>query len=436
MTRLRKVLAALAVTATAMAANVTLQTSPAVAGSVPTGKTVSIAATKFDPGRDFIVAQSDDTRLYYNVWGEPNWTEIPGVRSRVRPAVTVYNNRIHVTVTGLDGRVYVGQMNKITRAWTPFYEIPGGMVLGNGPATLSGSDGSFTVFGTGADARVYYHQYEDNTWSPYGWQVVPGVATYNQVSVVEFQKKVMLAHSGTDDRVWMAESAVLLYDTPGQAGGWWGSSSNAYKVPGHALTYASPAVTLGANSAILHVLMTGTSFGKDTYYTTYRNGAWKPAWKRVEGDLGNQTSFPIAVNGTGFNGYAIQNNDIRTQYLPDHNNELDHYGDSLPVPSPQPVAKPDLTWTSGPKYNPQTQRVEIPLKNASSVNAGPFRVSYQVNNGTVVEIPFSNGLAAGASTIVWISPSLPAGSTYNFVADIYDTVRESNESNNGWNGIF
>jgi subtilase family serine protease len=81
--------------------------------------------------------------------------------------------------------------------------------------------------------------------------------------------------------------------------------------------------------------------------------------------------------------------------------------------------------------------VEIPLKNASSVNAGPFRVSYQINNGAVVELVFGNGLAAGASTIVWISPSLlPAGGTYNFVADIYDTVKESNEGNNGWNGIY
>jgi hypothetical protein len=43
-------------------------------------------------------------------------------------------------------------------------------------------------------------------------------------------------------------------------------------------------------------------------------------------------------------------------------------------------------WTAGPKRNAQNQRVELPLKNNSSVNAGPSWVSIQFDTQTLADV--------------------------------------------------
>jgi CARDB len=128
------------------------------------------------------------------------------------------------------------------------------------------------------------------------------------------------------------------------------------------------------------------------------------------------------VKGIGSTGYAEATKSVTVEAKP------------KPAPLPQ---KPDLAFIGGATYNTKTKKIEISFKNIGTADAGAFRVNAQVNNVSLGEVVY-NGMAVGQSDTVSFDPGFldPGDYTYNFVLDLYNTVQEGNENNNGFNGTF
>jgi hypothetical protein len=137
-------------------------------------------------------------------------------------------------------------------------------------------------------------------------------------------------------------------------------------------------------------------------------------------DEGGQYVIEGSAQGVGRDGYARV---VKTV--------------TVDVQAPTPQTKPDLVFTGGATYNTQTKRIQISFKNIGTANAGAFRVNAQVNNVSLGELVYDSMPVGQGDTVSFDPGFLPSGDyTYNFVLDLYNTVNESNENNNGFNGIF
>ncbi|MEU4394058.1 CARDB domain-containing protein [Kribbella sp. NPDC023855] len=96
----------------------------------------------------------------------------------------------------------------------------------------------------------------------------------------------------------------------------------------------------------------------------------------------------------------------------------------------------DLGFTCQPYIDLSEKRIYITFKNSGNTSAGGFRVNFLVNN-TVYDYWVFSSAAPGATQTIYADVSgLSPADTYNFVLDAYNTVAESHEGNNSYNGYI
>lgn len=114
-------------------------------------------------------------------------------------------------------------------------------------------------------------------------------------------------------------------------------------------------------------------------------------------------------------------------------------GGPPPPPPPPPPARADLAFPKGPTYDRKTRVISIVLKNNGAASAGAFRVGAQIDGASVGNDVVVESLGIGEEyTVGFTTAFLEPGTahTYNFSLDVYNTVSESNENNNAYNGFF
>lgn len=440
-------------------------TTPASAAPTPLPTSPTrVAATKLcgNCGDDMVVIRGANRRIYWTygsnsytapgTWSTSGWREITGGGlTDHAPALATSGQTVHAVVVGLDGRVFLNNYDGHQWLYSSWFEIPGNGRLIDAPTAVSGSNGTLTVFGRGQDNGIWYQQY-NNGWSTKGWRKIPGGAqTASAVAAVQYAGVLQVVVRGSDNRVWTGSSAYLLYT------GEWLEQDGFELIPGGGRITHAPAVTLSYTSPqVMHVLGRGTA--GDVWYQSQVQTCgtptgcdynWNSGWAPLPGT--GRTSQAPAAGGFGptVNAYIIgtDNNSVWTEGVKPQG--APNYGPLIPaynhgwvkVPGstpPAPPTAPDLGWTAAPSYDCANDRITIPFKNVGNANAGAFRIGIIFNNVNYSDVVF-NGMAAGQGDTVWINvaPLTPGVTyTYNFNLDSYNTVSESNEGNNSYNGYF
>ena len=397
-------------------------------------------------------------------WQPGAWQEIPGGgRTPWGPAVARGLLKTYVAVLGNDNRMFLQTAYDEWggKSWNSGWSlIPGAMKFNSAPHLAYLADGSLLATARGFDGKMYWQSMSKSgvwlgDWLPGNTPVPPAYGF--GIAVTAVNGRTFFAMTGEDKRVYL---------------GWfhgWGITWT--EVPGGGRAVGTPALAR-TGDATLNVIVQG--LGNRLHYqaATAPSGTtpptWRPGWTEVPG----QGQFLPVLNGEGpaasttFSGnlhvyrrgldgslfvIALRNvaGSTALDYAEGYQAWQQVPGSQVsypttppttsPTPSPPTPAKPNLAFTGAPKWNSTVQGYEIKFRNTGTAGAGAFRVQAQLEGYKVNENTY-NSLAVGQEGTLLLKPSdygLPTGTyRYNFALDVYDTVMESNDNDNSWNGLL
>lgn len=451
------VLVGLAGPARAAPAGPPATTAAVVGPSLPSGSWSAPAVVRlcWNCGDDLVVARASNGRLFYGLgafgvsaadenFTRHGWLEIPGNGvTPYAPSVARIGDYIYVGVVGGGGSgLWLQRLNWKTWTWNSGWSpVPGGGVFSNGPAIAGYLDQALWVSAPGGDRRVYSQYWDGVSWTG-TWRVEGSLRTNVAIAATEHQYSMHLFARGDDRRIYH-RVALVPFGTPTE----W------QEIPGGGMTDDSPAAAANVpgSSAFERLVVAVRGLNGGIAYQKLQNSTWNPGWNWLPQPgwslygpaLWSAGDYVKAFTTSGDHAVYVQHlkhnwQDGQTLIYSDPSGLPGwlRVPRSLPT-TPVPPTLPDLAFTGPPTWNAQTKRIEIGFKNYGNAAAGGFRVSAQVDNGAVGELVF-NGLGAGQTgTVSWGPGFLVAGDhTYNFVLDLYNTVTESDEGNNGHNGYF
>jgi hypothetical protein len=279
------------------------------------------------------------------------WTEVPGtprgLTSGTGPTAVVFNNNLHLFVTGLSDRIYTNVFQSGSGTWSGWSQVPGGAAAaGTGPAATvyKSKLHLFTLgFNGSTMGGIFVNVLSSSGWS--GWGEVPGGgAGSHGLAATRFQ----ISQGGQlidELNLFVRGGDGAIYTNILRGASWsgWG------EVPGGGFTPHGPGATVAGN---LFLYVRGNGGGIFENVRDFTTGSWS-GWSEKSGE-GTTTAAP----GVAFGHPAGVLMVIRGHQGRIHQQLLDKEG-----------------WT------------EVPGNGRASATAGPSVVVYQGKFQTFVGGP-------------------------------------------------
>jgi hypothetical protein len=223
------------------------------------------------------------------------WYEVPGagVTNGSGPSVALFNNNLHLFVTGGGDLVFRNVYSGTSGTWSGWSEVPGGgRTGGSGPAAVV-YRGSLYLFMLGPTGLIYYNQSAQGTiWS--GWNEVPGAGVGTDglaaavLSPIVRPDELELSVRGTDGRAYVNTLAKETWS------GW-------SEVPGGGIITAGPGAT-GFGYSYLYARGVGGGVFINTHAAD--TGVWS-GWTELPGGA-YSTAAPGVAAGHIYNLVVIR----------------------------------------------------------------------------------------------------------------------------------
>jgi hypothetical protein len=459
-------LTAVAVAVAAAITGVTPAASQTTA-SAAVAVTGSPAVARLDSHSEMIVTRLNDGRIVYDIGSLAlefsGWADIPGNgRTPFDPAVKFYpgSGKIVVAVVGSGGDgIWLQSYDRNSKIWEKNWtRIPTGGTFMAAPALavkhwpgLPASRDDLYVYGVTGDGRVW-----EQTWSEHfgfwraDWSQVPGSLKTHVAVAAEWVKqdgtlpRLHLVLKGDNQRLYYI---TKTYDQ-------WAPTWK--EIPGGGLTNHAPhmaphpGVSTATGSIGSAALVVRGLDGKVVYQTLLKN-SWNAGWKH----LTHACCTPVgpAIDYTFFSTLYTVGSDgaIWGQNLIPNMRDLqpgslagwkkvpgsEPYEPGPTNPDPPMTPKADLALEGKPTYDESTKKLTVKFKNYGNANASSFIMQITINGYVVVQQPYASMTAGQGDTVVFDATNLAPG-RYNFATnlDVYDTVVESNDSNNEFHSYF